>query len=140
MKIVKFENGECKRVRSYLDSYLSNELMVETNLEVLKHLENCADCSREHQDSAKTSCVERASSRGVAGPNSQRLPAPSQAQLQSYAVVDIGCCGGDRARSGARNLFPTRRWIRRFECQAPFGDCRSRAKRRGRANSKGGLR
>ncbi|HKA17063.1 MAG TPA: zf-HC2 domain-containing protein [Blastocatellia bacterium] len=50
MKIVKFENGECKRVRSYLDSYLSNELMVETNLEVLKHLENCADCSRELDD------------------------------------------------------------------------------------------
>src|SRR5262249_48084928 len=53
MKIVKFENGECKRVRSYLDSYLSNELMVETNLEVLKHLESCADCSRLLDDRAR---------------------------------------------------------------------------------------
>ena len=53
MKIVKFENGECKRVRSYLDSYLSNELMVETNLEVLKHLESCADCSQVLDDRAR---------------------------------------------------------------------------------------
>jgi anti-sigma factor (TIGR02949 family) len=53
MKIVKFENGECKRVRSYLDSYLSNELMVETNLEVLKHLESCMDCSRLLDDRAR---------------------------------------------------------------------------------------
>src|SRR5215471_9947007 len=53
MTIVKFENGECKRVRSYLDSYLSNELMVETNLEVLKHLEGCPDCSRILDDRAR---------------------------------------------------------------------------------------
>ncbi|HXU37685.1 MAG TPA: zf-HC2 domain-containing protein [Blastocatellia bacterium] len=53
MKIVKFEDGQCKRVRSYLDSYLSNELMVETNLEVLKHLGDCEDCSRTVQDRAR---------------------------------------------------------------------------------------
>ena len=53
MKIVNFESGQCKRVRSYLDSYLSNELMVETNLEVLKHLESCEDCSRAFDDRAR---------------------------------------------------------------------------------------
>lgn len=53
MKIVDFESGQCRRVRSYLDSYLSNELMVETNLEVLKHLETCEDCSRALEDRAR---------------------------------------------------------------------------------------
>ena len=37
----------CKDFRELADSYLSNELLVETNHEVLRHLENCADCRRE---------------------------------------------------------------------------------------------
>lgn len=50
MKIVDFESGQCRRVRSYLDTYLSNELTAETNLEVLKHLEGCETCSRALDD------------------------------------------------------------------------------------------
>src|SRR5262245_5510767 len=53
MKIVDFEGGQCQRVRSYLDSYLSNELMVETNLVVLKHVESCDECSRTLNDRAR---------------------------------------------------------------------------------------
>src|SRR5262249_36548519 len=53
MKIVDFEGSQCRKVRSYLDSYLSNELMVETNLEVLKHLESCESCSRALEDRAR---------------------------------------------------------------------------------------
>jgi len=37
----------CKDFREIADSYLSDELLVETNHEVLRHLENCADCRRE---------------------------------------------------------------------------------------------
>ncbi len=37
----------CKDFREIADSYLSNELLVETNHEVLRHLENCPDCRRE---------------------------------------------------------------------------------------------
>jgi anti-sigma factor (TIGR02949 family) len=40
-----FSQETCERTRRHLDAYLSNELMVETNLEVLKHLEGCNDCS-----------------------------------------------------------------------------------------------
>lgn len=50
---VNFESGRCERVRLYLDSYLSNELMVETNHEVLTHLEVCAACSRLLEDRAR---------------------------------------------------------------------------------------
>ena len=53
MNIVNFEDGHCKRIRSYLDSYLNNELMVETNHEVIGHLEACEDCSRSLEDRAR---------------------------------------------------------------------------------------
>ena len=53
MKVVDFQSGQCKRVRSYLDSYLSNELLAETNLEVLKHLESCESCTRALEDRAR---------------------------------------------------------------------------------------
>jgi anti-sigma factor (TIGR02949 family) len=36
----------CKRIRMQLDHYLSNELSVETDHEVMKHLEACAACSQ----------------------------------------------------------------------------------------------
>jgi hypothetical protein len=38
---------QCENFRRIADSYLSDELMVETNHEVLKHLEVCHDCRRE---------------------------------------------------------------------------------------------
>lgn len=46
MSVIGFEQHQCKKIRSYLDSYLNNELLVETNHEVLKHLENCESCSQ----------------------------------------------------------------------------------------------
>jgi putative zinc finger protein len=46
MTLVAFEGGQCKKIRSYLDSYLNSELLVETNHELIRHLENCEDCAR----------------------------------------------------------------------------------------------
>jgi hypothetical protein len=37
----------CKDFREIADSYLSDELLIETNHDVLRHLENCNDCRRE---------------------------------------------------------------------------------------------
>ena len=50
MNVVNFEGGHCKRIRSYLDSYLNNELMIETNHEVLTHIEKCEKCGRALED------------------------------------------------------------------------------------------
>jgi hypothetical protein len=47
MNRVSFGESACERTRKYLDSYISNELLVETNHEVLRHLEHCAACSAE---------------------------------------------------------------------------------------------
>lgn len=37
----------CRDFRELADSYLSDELLVETNHDVIRHLETCADCRRE---------------------------------------------------------------------------------------------
>jgi len=47
MNRVSFGESACERTRKYLDSYITNELLVETNHEVLRHLEHCPDCSAE---------------------------------------------------------------------------------------------
>jgi anti-sigma factor (TIGR02949 family) len=47
MNVINFDNRNCKKIRAYLDSYVNNELSVDTCHEVLKHLEACADCSGE---------------------------------------------------------------------------------------------
>lgn len=38
---------QCKDFRELADSYLSDELLVETNHEVFRHMEDCKDCRRE---------------------------------------------------------------------------------------------
>jgi len=47
MNVLNFDSRQCGRVRRQLDAYLSNELLVETTSEVLKHLESCEACSNE---------------------------------------------------------------------------------------------
>ena len=49
MNVINFEKAYCARIRAYLDSYLNNELLVETTHEVLKHLESCKECAAELQ-------------------------------------------------------------------------------------------
>lgn len=38
---------QCRELRELLDSYLAEELLVETNHEVLRHLEGCGECRAE---------------------------------------------------------------------------------------------
>jgi len=47
MKLINFDDKSCERYRKYLDAYLSNELTVETSLEVFSHLERCPHCADE---------------------------------------------------------------------------------------------
>ncbi|MFY9610878.1 MAG: zf-HC2 domain-containing protein [Blastocatellia bacterium] len=55
MNVLEFEQGHCKRIRVYLDSYVNNELTVETTHEVIRHLESCKYCTAEL--SAKTQII-----------------------------------------------------------------------------------
>jgi anti-sigma factor (TIGR02949 family) len=64
MNVINFNSENCLRVRRQLDSYLSNELLVETTAEVTRHLETCADCARELESRTK---VRDALRRAVGG-------------------------------------------------------------------------
>lgn len=46
MTVVNFNERSCEKYRRYFDAYLDNELLVETNQDVLQHLTSCQECSR----------------------------------------------------------------------------------------------
>ena len=46
MSVNKNDPQQCARIRRQLDAYVSNELLVETTDQILKHLEKCEECSR----------------------------------------------------------------------------------------------
>jgi hypothetical protein len=62
MNVIHFNENTCERIRRYFDSYLDNELLVETNHEVLRHLSVCPDCTKILDDRAR---VKRAVKRAV---------------------------------------------------------------------------
>jgi Putative zinc-finger len=45
MNVFSLEKKLCENAQKYLDAYTNNELLVETNQEVLRHLETCKSCS-----------------------------------------------------------------------------------------------
>ncbi len=69
MNVISHGEGACEKIRGYLDSYISNELLVETNHEVLRHLEHCPSCS------AEVEARSRLKTRLKAAVESQRVPA-----------------------------------------------------------------
>jgi anti-sigma factor RsiW len=44
-----FESKDCGRIQKLLDHFLAGELTVETNQEILLHLENCSTCRQEEK-------------------------------------------------------------------------------------------
>lgn len=53
MDVINYKDKTCNRIRCYFDSYLDNELLVETNHEVLRHIAACADCARLLEERAR---------------------------------------------------------------------------------------
>ena len=47
MNRVQFGEGACENARKCLDSYISNELTVETHQEIQRHIEDCPSCAAE---------------------------------------------------------------------------------------------
>src|SRR6516165_4295065 len=62
MDVINFKDRTCSRMRGYFDSYLDNELLVETNHEVLRHIAVCADCARLLEERAR---IKKAVKRAV---------------------------------------------------------------------------
>ena len=47
MMVIRFDDAACRRIRSLLDSYIDNQLSVETSQELTRHLERCDSCTDE---------------------------------------------------------------------------------------------
>jgi hypothetical protein len=76
MNVVNFEQKSCERIRGLLDAYVSNELLVETNLEVLRHLNVCTSCGTIAAERAR---VKRMLKQAV---GSENAPAALRSRIQ----------------------------------------------------------
>jgi len=76
MNVVNFEQKSCERIRGLLDAYVSNELLVETNLEVLRHLNVCTSCGTIAAERAR---VKRMLKQAV---GSENAPATLRSRIQ----------------------------------------------------------
>ena len=94
MNVISFGDGACEKTRRYMDSYISNELLVETNHEVLRHLENCACCS------AEVEARSRVKARLKAAVESQEAPADLAVKVRRQIHQ-----GHSRSRPAAWNIW-----------------------------------
>jgi hypothetical protein len=76
MNVVNFEQKSCERIRGLLDAYVSNELLVETNLQVLRHLNVCTSCGTIAAERAR---VKRMLKQAV---GSENAPAALRSRIQ----------------------------------------------------------
>ncbi len=76
MNVLNFDAKQCERMRRQFDAYLSDELLVETTSEVLRHLEKCEACSRELKSRTR---MREALRRAVSG---WPVPEPLRAEVQ----------------------------------------------------------
>ena len=76
MSRMQFGEGACEKTRKLLDAYVSNELLVETSQDVVRHLEGCPACTAE----AEARTLLRARLRSAV--NAQSVPPELQARIR----------------------------------------------------------
>jgi anti-sigma factor (TIGR02949 family) len=115
MNVLNFNSEQCGRIRRQLDAYLSNELLVETTGDVLRHLESCQACSRELE--ARTRVREALRRVAVSQIPPEELRQSIQRQIRK---MQPGFLGGSRQLTWAVALvlivvmggIATAQWIR----------------------------
>jgi len=73
MNVLTFDSRQCERIRRHLDAYLSNELLVETTSEILRHLETCEACRRELETRTRVRDLVRRAATSQMPPEELRL-------------------------------------------------------------------
>jgi anti-sigma factor RsiW len=68
MTQTRLNQPACERIRAKLDSYIDSELLTETNLELMEHLDRCEACTQEAQERRKVRTRLRAAVRDVPVP------------------------------------------------------------------------
>jgi anti-sigma factor (TIGR02949 family) len=72
----RFDKQSCRQALSRLDSYIDNELLTESNLEMMQHFERCPDCNREAGERRKLRARVQTAVRDV------RVPADLQERVR----------------------------------------------------------
>src|SRR5690349_15947952 len=68
MKPLTFDEWACKNTRAKLDSYIDDELLVETNLALARHFQACGSCAQEAAGRRELRGRLRAAARAVPAP------------------------------------------------------------------------
>jgi anti-sigma factor RsiW len=104
MSRIQFGEGGCEKTRKLLDAYVSNELLVETNQDVVRHLEGCPDCTTEVE--ARTLLRTRLRSAVQAQSVPPELPVRIRQQIQASEASPWFAAGRMRwAAAAAACLF-----------------------------------
>jgi anti-sigma factor (TIGR02949 family) len=120
MSVFNYDSKQCERIRRHLDAYLSNELLVETTSDVLRHLESCETCARELETRTRVRDALRKAAASRIPP--EELRQSIQRQLRK---AQLGVLAGSRRLTGAVALaglvvvvlagIAARQWIRVLE-------------------------
>jgi len=108
---------QCREFREIADSYLGNELIVETNHEVISHLEHCPECRGEL--AARRELRSQLRQAFIKAPENQLRPEFARqvrTQLHDYA---LGKCGAPVVSArGRRSFVAVRRtsWLALAAC------------------------
>ena len=90
-----FGEQACQRFRAKLDSYIDNELLIESNLEMIEHFRRCTSCTQEAQERRKMRHRLRDVVRDVPVPDGleqrirDRLHQPKQPQQKRLFLMAI---------------------------------------------------
>jgi len=88
MNVLNFDSKQCARIRQHLDAYLSNELLVETTSDVLRHLEKCEACTRELEARSRLRDALRRAAENQIAP--EKLRQAIQRRLRESRVGFLG--------------------------------------------------
>jgi anti-sigma factor (TIGR02949 family) len=94
----------CQKLLAKLDSYIDNELLTESNLELMEHFQRCAACTRESEERRNVRTRLQAAVRQVQAPQGledrvrnrlreARQPLPRRFHLMSIAATLALCFG-----------------------------------------------
>jgi anti-sigma factor (TIGR02949 family) len=116
MTQTRFGEQACGKVLARLDSYIDNELLTESSLDLMEHFQHCAACSREAQERQRVRTRLRAAVREVRVPpglegrvrdrlRQTREPRSKISHLMMIAAALTVCLGSWVAyQFGARHL------------------------------------
>src|SRR5436305_1899049 len=104
MALIRVDETACRNALAKLDSYLDNELLVETSLEIEGHLQTCEACANEIEERQNLRARLRSAARVVKTPAGlerrvrdrlrlQRQPLSGQFYLMSIAAALAICFG-----------------------------------------------